>query len=298
MNNKAHTILSGVIASHGTQLMTSNAFCKVYLTGYLDEYPNEKRLLIALKVLELPTALLNHKEGELSETDLFDVIQHIVATSNDSSTEIAWGIDAWAAAVNVCETTRLRIRSQCFPNESGVINSGQSVLTTQFQEVEERFAIAPAETAPVRKSRLGFGAKLIANAAAVSGLMMIQVFGSHSPSDISAVPVTSMPEPLPIIKTSPITKELPIIVSPVVIKKRLPVPVERILANSHHPTLIKIPPPSALKKKIKEPVHALIQIDKPKLVKVVKPKPTNLTEYKQRSDQLLADTEAFLKYGD
>ena len=294
MDNKAHTILSDVIASHGAQLTTSNAFCKVYLTGYLDDYPDEKRLLIALKTLELPTALLNHKDAELSETALFDSIKKIISASSEQTSDIAWGVDAWAAAVNLCETIRLKIRSQCFPNESGVINTGQSVLTTQFQAVEERFSIEASTpiAAPVRKSRLGFGAKLVANVAAVTGLMMIQVFGSNYPSDPSLVPVASEPQPQPIIK------EIPIIITPVVMKKKLPVQVKRISENSHHPTLIKIPPASALKNIFNETKHELVQLDKPEpAVKVAKPKPTNLTEYKQKSDQLLADTEAFLLYG-
>ena len=291
MDNKAHTILSGVIASHGERLAISDAFCKVYLTGYLDEYPQEKKLLLELKFLEIPAALHQFAQGQLAEAALLECIQNTVSKSFEPASELAWGVDAWAAALKVSETMRLNIRSHCFPNESGIINSGQSVVSTQSGSTTEK-QLTQAAVSSGKESHLSFGTKLLANVAAVSGIMILQVFGSNSSSDHSVIAFDLQPQPQKLIKVAPVSK--PVIAA---VKKPV-VPVKRIAANSHHPELIKVPSPNILSKQsLKSKFTQPVQIDKPKVASKAAMPITNWVEYQEKSEQLLADTESFLISG-
>jgi len=103
MDNRAKAILSSVISDHGSKLFTSTAFCKVYLTGYLADYPQEKRILIRLKEQELPEALLEFKQAKTTEAALHDFIRVASKHSPFTSDDILWGVNTWAAAMNLPE---------------------------------------------------------------------------------------------------------------------------------------------------------------------------------------------------
>jgi len=122
MNTSARTILSSVILNHGNRLLTSNAFCKVYLTGYLVDYPKEKHLLISIKEQELPKAFLDFKDAKITEADLQSLIMSTCENSAINNDVFAWGVDAWAAAVGLSGTIRLNILKQCFDHSDPVLN--------------------------------------------------------------------------------------------------------------------------------------------------------------------------------
>ena len=275
MDDKAHTILSGVIASHGEQLTTSTAFCKVYLTGYLADYPNEKALLIALKDLELPATLSAYVKAEITEAALFDCVNQLSASWEGSPDDLAWGVDAWAAAIGISGAMRCKIREQCFP----IMPMPQPIV------IEVPVPVA------ARKSRLGFGARLMTNVAGVFGLMMLQVFGSSSPSS-SVVP------PMPVVLQAVAT-------IPPIEKPSLP-KVERsdfflagVTTEQTSPlTAIDIPLLDSSIEIVELAQPAVVQIDKPKPISLgVISSPLSPKDYEIKSQRLLAETESFLKYG-
>jgi hypothetical protein len=270
MDHNAHTILRGVIASHGEQLTISTAFCKVYLTGYLADYPNEKTLLITLKHLELPAALSAYVNAEMTETALFDCIEQLAAHWEGKPDELAWGVDAWAAAIGVNAAIRCKIREHCFP----IMPLSPSVTIE---------SPAPVNTP---RSRLGFGARLTTNVAGVFGLMMLQVFGSNSPSSSIIPPMPHIPQAVATIapKTEPVLPKVERTDS--VRLEVIPVAMPTIAA-------IDIPRLNAIVE-IEHMAQAdVIQIDRPASVS----QPLNPEDYDLKLQRLLAETESFLQYG-
>jgi len=145
MDNRANTILSSVISNHGNQLLTSNAFCKVYLTGYLADFPQERHLLTTLKEQELPQVFLDFKETRVTEIDLHHFIKNANRNSGYSTSELAWGVDAWAEAVDLPRSVRIKILKQCFDHTGPI--SGFAAST--------HFASEPHST-PVRQRSLAY----------------------------------------------------------------------------------------------------------------------------------------------
>lgn len=250
MDDKAHTILSEVIASHGERLTVSTAFCKVYLAGYLADYSEEKELLVTLKSLELPAALVAYTNAEISEASLFDCIQVIRGNWGAKVDDLAWGVDAWAAASGINGAMRCTIRQHCFP----IMPAVEPVIAE---------VAAPSVAA---KSRLGFGARLMANVAGVFGLMMLQVFGSNMPSSPLVLPMTLPPQ-------APVAEKPPAL-------------------------LIDIPLLSATLEIVKPAPYPLVKLNEApanrgrEASQAVAP-----YEYQQKSQRLLAETESFLRYG-
>jgi hypothetical protein len=275
MDDKAHTILSGVIASHGEQLTTSTAFCKVYLTGYLADYPNEKALLIALKDLELPATLSAYVKAEITEAALFDCVNQLSASWEGTPDDLAWGVDAWAAAIGISGAMRCKVREQCFP----------------IMPMPKPIVIEVPVPVAARKSRLGFGARLMTNVAGVFGLMMLQVFGSSSPSS-SVVP------PMPFVLQAVAT-------IPPIEKPSLP-KVERSDFFLAGVTTEQTSPLTAIDIPLLDSSIEIVELAQPVVVQIDKPKPISLgvissplspKDYEIKSQRLLAETESFLKYG-
>lgn len=275
MDDKAHTILSGVIASHGEQLTTSTAFCKVYLTGYLADYPNEKALLIALKDLELPATLSAYVKAEITETALFDCVNQLSASWEGTPDDLAWGVDAWAAAIGISGAMRCKIREQCFP----IMPMPQPIV------IEVPVPVA------ARKSRLGFGARLMTNVAGVFGLMMLQVFGSSSPSSSVVPPMPAVPQAVATLapKAEPMLPK-----------------VERTESVLAGVIPVEVPPQTTIDIPLLDSSIEIVKLAQPSPIQIDKPKPISLgvisrplspKEYEIKSQRLLAETESFLKYG-
>ena len=151
MDNKANIILSSVISNHGNQLLTSNAFCKVYLSGYLADYPQEKQLLIALKEQEIPKAFLDFKENRITEVELQNFINASSKNSALDHTAIAWGVDAWASAVGLSQPVKLNLLRQCFGYSDPILDftilPPQSTSTEAQQKSPAKWGSALAKTA-------------------------------------------------------------------------------------------------------------------------------------------------------
>lgn len=283
MDDKAHTILGGVIASHGEKLTISNAFCNVYLTGYLADYPEEKRLLMALKVMDLPASLLAFDKLELSEAELIERIQQIAVGSDEKADDIAWGIDAWAEAIGVTEIMRYKIQQQCFSDTPQKINNTPPLL----REIPAA-RLQPKSRHPVRLMT------------GVFGLMILQVFGNNHASDQSVL----SKDLLPLLEVTALTpvKSVPKISPPDISMREVPQRKDPVSIKAPRESLSKIPPPSAVLQTVTNKLkHKPVQLDEPKLeLKLeVKTQTANLVseEYKRKSQRLLTETETFLLYG-
>ena len=137
MNNDAHKILVSAIASHGEKIATSNAYCKVYLAGYMVDYPDEKQLLTSLRQLALPDALLAYRCSEISESDVYSFISEVVLKPLESESDFAWGVDAWAAALSIPELMRRNIRQHCFSALSQQLNTDPEPLMRVANKVPQ-----------------------------------------------------------------------------------------------------------------------------------------------------------------
>ncbi len=172
MNHKAHIILGEVIAKYGVQLAVSNAYCEVYLAGHMVDYPNERKQLVAIKALELPKALLNLNNSLISEDDLYKFIRfNLPCTDTDS---VAWGVDAWAAALNISETTRKNIRKQCYPSVPQPLNSGLKPIPVL--EKTTSGDVEALRSTPKLQSTAAKGL-LLTSAASIAALMIFTVVG-------------------------------------------------------------------------------------------------------------------------
>lgn len=114
MNNNAHDILMLAIAKHGEKLATSTAYCNVYLAGYMADYPVEKQLLTSLRQQGLAEALIAHSRKETTQSELYIFMETLKRTTLYEQAELAWGVDAWAAALSIPEVVRKHIRTSCF----------------------------------------------------------------------------------------------------------------------------------------------------------------------------------------
>lgn len=294
--NKAHIILGAVIGSHGGQLMTSNAFCKVYLTGYMADYPEEKKILIGLKLMELPKKLSAYVNGDMSDADLIESIRKVAESSAESENDIAWGVDAWAAAAGITEEIRCIIRRQCFPEVSKEIDLGHSLLHRQSVLIEEtppELTVSPvsaAESAPVHRSRHDFGDKLVIFVVGVSGLIALQVFGGN----------LSAPEEIPMVLSQQATTVAPAeMLSEKVVATVLPAekPSTHIPENKTDTSLLDLSVPAQPLKVNGYTAHDIVQIDKLSATTQAKNLKSKRAQSQQKSQQLHAEIEAFLKYG-
>ena len=129
MNNDAHEILVSALDNHGEKIATSDAYCKVYLAGYMVDYPDEKQLLISLRQLALPDALLAYRCAEISDSDIHAFIDEIDLKPSQSQSHFAWGVDAWAAALSMSDLMRRNIRKQCFPTLPQQLNTDSESVT-------------------------------------------------------------------------------------------------------------------------------------------------------------------------
>ena len=114
MNNKAHTILVSVIASYGSRLTTSTANCKAFLADFLSEYTEEKNVLVELHQLQLTKALSTFKGGAIDKKTLITFIDQLDTQTKLAKHDLAWGVDAWANAIDLDIKSRRMIRKQCF----------------------------------------------------------------------------------------------------------------------------------------------------------------------------------------
>lgn len=152
MNNDAHRILVSAIASHGEKLAISDAYCKVYLAGYMADYPDEKQLLTSLRQLELPNILLACRRLEISDSDVCQFIKTLELKHSYSPYDFAWGVDAWVAALTMPDLIRRNIREQCFPQASQQLNSdGKSVTDIADEDTEYIENIIPENKTHVNK---------------------------------------------------------------------------------------------------------------------------------------------------
>lgn len=177
MNNNAHSILVSAIASHGGKLAISDAYCKVYLAGYMVEYPTEKQLLISLKQLELPKALIAYLQTEIGVADLHTFIKALEQGRSNNKCDLAWGVDAWAAALMLPERVRRNIRKQCFPLASQQLNSDLSLASDK----SDREAGCDEKYIPEAKLQKSRGNALFPLAAmALFGFMTFPLASSQS----------------------------------------------------------------------------------------------------------------------
>ena len=153
MNNIAHNILVSAIASHGEKLATSDAYCKVYLSGYMVDYPDEKELLTSLKQLELPKTLLAYQRLEISDSEIYAFIKALELKLPCDKSDFAWGIDAWAAAITAPDFMRRKIRKQCFPLLSQQLNSDLSDTTNDAEQVVEHIETSIPNAKTHKKQR-------------------------------------------------------------------------------------------------------------------------------------------------
>jgi len=206
MDNRAHKILSSVIESHGDQLLTSNAFCKVYLTGHLADFAQERRLLIFLKEQELPRAFLDFKESRISEAELHRFIDDISNNATYAADSLAWGVDAWASAVNLPGSVHLNMLKQCFSGFRSV-SIPEAVISS-----------GSPQHLPVSNVSTARGAIATACLAAVVGLLAPQALDSHlSPAvkDAQVAPpllqhtaeiIKPVAKPEPLVNSKPVVK--------------------------------------------------------------------------------------------
>ncbi|PWQ96551.1 hypothetical protein [Leucothrix pacifica] len=137
MNNDAHGILVSAVANHGEKIATMNAYCQVYLAGYMVDYPHEKQLLTSLRQSALPDALIAHRGAEVDESDVYTCINDIVSRQPESEPDLAWGVDAWAAALSLSEVMRRNIRQHCFPELPPKLNTDSEPVTRLMRETRQ-----------------------------------------------------------------------------------------------------------------------------------------------------------------
>lgn len=168
MKNTAHSILVSAIANHGEKLATSGSYCSVYLAGHLVDYPTERQLLLALMRLELPAALIAYRQHEIIKLEIYAAISALKEKPLHQS-DLAWGVDAWAASLLLSKEVRQDIRIQCFPSVSTQLNSG-------LESVSEDQSHTPAHQEPkiIKRKVLPFSV-----AASLVGLVVFQVSGSY-----------------------------------------------------------------------------------------------------------------------
>lgn len=200
MDIRAHNILSAVIAEQGMQLAASDAYCQVYLAGHMTDYPKEKQTLVALKKLELPDALLDFNSTLLSESELCTFILKLCAHPQVDKDSVAWGVDAWAAALDVSEAVRREIRKQCFSDVSQRLNTDPEYL-----EVEKLISNLDT-TQPEPKAQSLLGKTFKTATFSIIALVTLTVFGAHSLDTLNLDPhpvVLSGEEPRQILSEAP-----------------------------------------------------------------------------------------------
>ena len=205
MNNNAHSILVLAIATHGEKLAISDAYCKVYLSGYLEKYTAEKRLLISLRNLELPKALMSYLKNEMRESDLNIVIEKVKQEHLCNVASLAWGVDAWAAALSVPEIVRKHIRNVCFPDISQPLNSNLGLVsdnddiqiesekkaTLRVIEPPRRVNVLPHQKRKTLNSKLNLVSNNIEISAGSKKKPILKVIG-HTRRNKTFLPITSM----------------------------------------------------------------------------------------------------------
>jgi len=146
MNKNARSILVSAITDHGEKLATSDAYCKVYLAGYMVDYPAERQLFTLLKQRGLPKTLIAYLRMEVRETDLHAFIKMLKQELTVDENDLAWGIDAWAAALSVPSFARRNIREQFFlsvaSNEVGLYQKSISKPKAQRNKGHTFFPFA------------------------------------------------------------------------------------------------------------------------------------------------------------
>lgn len=188
MDSKANIILSAAIASHGEQLLTSNAFCKVYLTGYLSDYPQERRILITLKEQELPKALLEFSQSKLTETELFTFIDSLSRKFTSNIALVAWGIDAWAAAIDIPAPLRQVVQEHCFADAPS-----DSAIKINRRNVPRSKTLVVTPKPEVKKHNVSF---LRRTAVAASLIGAIWLIPSQDADDFIAPIAQATPKPV------------------------------------------------------------------------------------------------------
>lgn len=207
MNNKAHTILVSVIASYGSRLTTSTANCKAFLADFLSEYTEEKNVLVELHQLQLTKALSTFKGGAIDKKTLTTFIDQLDTQTKIAKHDLAWGVDAWANAIDLDIKSRRMIRKQCF---SYVTRELHMVTIRSIEAEPEAVPEVPAVVIDNANQAAIPRVALMGVVTLVSTFSIFQAFKSMLPSDSSPAK-TAIEQPIalkerPAIQKPPLPK--------------------------------------------------------------------------------------------
>ena len=208
MNNKAHTILISVMASYGSRLTTSTANCKAFLADFLTDYADEKNVLVELYHLQLTKALYTFKGDAIDKKTLIEFIDQIKTRSDLSEQDLAWGVDAWANAVDIDVKARRMIRKQCFSHTS------RDLHIVTIRPIEMKAETIPEVPAMVVENASQAALPRMALMGVVTLVSTFSIFQAVK----SKLPMDSAPTPVAIVQ--PIKLEI----APVAIKTPTPLP--------------------------------------------------------------------------
>jgi len=200
MNNKAHTILVSIIASYGSRLTSSTANCKAFLADFMTDFPKEKSVLIELHKLQLTKVLSAFKDSSIDRKTLFEFLEQLVNRTDIPQQDLAWGVDAWANALNLDVKARRIIRKQYFteaPRDLHVVTIRAAEIITEEKPEVPSVVIENANQAAI--PRVAF----LGVATLVSTFSIFQAVKSMLATDVVQTPVTiektavKAPTPLP-----------------------------------------------------------------------------------------------------
>ena len=290
MNNKAHTILVSVIASYGSRLTTSTANCKAFLADFLSEYTEEKNVLVELHQLQLTKALYTFKAAAIDKKTLINFIDQLETQTKIAKHDLAWGVDAWANAVDLDLKSRRMIRKQCFSNAL------RDLHTVNIRPIEVAPESAPEVPAMVVENANQAALPRIAVMGVVtlvSTFSIFQAVKSMLPSSTASTP-TAIEEQL-VVKESPASFKPPL-PKLVVIKSRDAVATESVSVQTAQGETVGEERPHSIN---------VEQLSSPYIAEEITPADSDIsidfaeaqiekTLPEMKDDKLHADIEAFL----
>jgi len=236
MDNKAHTILVSVIASYGSRLTSSTANCKAFLADFMTAHADEKNVLIDLHQQQLTKVLYTFKHGAIDKKTLAEFINQLSERSSYTNDDLAWGVDAWANAVDLDIKTRRFIRKQCFARAT------RDLHIVTIRPIEAALEVVPEVPAIViaNANQATFPRMAILGiAVVVSAFSILQAMNSTEDNavieQIVAIEKPStpvQPEPMVVVSEKPATlvkTDLPKVVS---IKPRMVVAQQEVISPS------------------------------------------------------------------
>ncbi|PWQ96318.1 hypothetical protein [Leucothrix arctica] len=241
MNNKAHTILVSVMASYGSKLTTSTASCKAFLADFLTDYADEKNVLVELHHLQLTKALYTFKGDAIDKKTLIEFIDQIEARSDLSKQELAWGVDAWANAVDIDIKARRMIRKQCFSH------TNRDLHMVTIRPIEMKAETVPEVPAMVVENASQAALPRMALMGVVTLISTFSIFQAIK----SKLPIDTAPAPVAIVQpikvdVAPIAIKAPLHnLDTAPVAEKTPEPLPKVVVIAPRSTSVAIEPESS-----------------------------------------------------